>query len=343
MNQRIKQVQQRLGNWGIDALLIESSVDLFYLTGVLLSRGRLWIRSDSAQLHVDGRYFQAAQETASCRVFLWEKGQEPPQHGTIGFDRSATTVAGLEQLRKESCDATWVGITEPIMELRIIKEAQELKFLRQAAEITWAGIEHIRSLFRDGISEQELALEFEFFVRKKGASQMAFDPIIAFGEHSAHPHHHSSTTCLEKNQIVLVDVGAMVKHYCADVTRVFFFGKPDPRLQQMLELVREADRAARKQIGPHTKAGMLDRAARDVFQRADVEALFTHSLGHGLGLEPHERPTIRYDGEDREIAICPQMVVAIEPGLYQPGLGGVRYENSGVITASGFESFYPED
>jgi Xaa-Pro aminopeptidase len=228
-----------------------------------------------------------------------------------------------------------------LREQRIIKEDKEIEALREAAKITWRGIERVCSLFQEGVSERELAWEFECFVRQRGASRLAFDTIIAFGEHTAYPHHRPSDARLKKDQIVLIDAGAVFNHYCADVTRVFFFGKPDPRLEQMDRFVREAYRAAQRQIHIGATILAIDRSARDELARQGVEPLFTHSLGHGLGLEAHEPPLVRWDGDDRNMAIQSQMILAIEPGLYRPGLGGVRYENSGVVTKNGFESFYP--
>lgn len=343
MNNRIKTLQKKLGSWKLDALVIENPVDLLYLTKLKLSRGRLWVRPDRAELCVDGRYYGEASQKSPCPVALWVKGKEPEQSGRIGFDRVWTTVASLEQFKKESPDAFWVEIDQPVMEQRLLKEAQEIETLREAAKITWAGIERTRSLFRKGVSEQELAFEFEFFVRKNGASRLAFETIVAFGENSAYPHHRSSTARLQSNQLILIDAGAVFDDYCADVTRVFFFGSVDPRLEQMFQFVREAYSAARQQIHIGTKIHTIDRAARDSLAQFGVEPLFTHSLGHGLGLEAHESPLIRWDGAEREMAIQCQMVIAIEPGLYQPGLGGVRYENSGVVTKNGFESFYPAE
>lgn len=338
---RIQILQKRLKEWNVDRLLIENPIDLFYLTHLKMSKGRLWVDAEQADLWVDGRYFGAAQKMAPCAVFLWEKGREAPQKGRVGFDSIFTTVDALEKLRFESPLADWVPIRQPLKMQRLIKEPSEIEFLRQAARITWEGIEHIQKKFIEGISEQELAFEFEFFVRKKGASGLAFESIIAFGENSAYPHHRSSDTRLQKNQIILVDVGAVVQQYHADVTRTFFFKEPDSRLQEMAEIVQAASRAAYQQIRVNGKIGDLDRAARDVFIEKNVESFFTHNLGHGLGLETHESPTIRWDGEDREMRIQPQMVIAVEPGLYRPGIGGVRYENSGVVTNHGFESFYP--
>jgi Xaa-Pro aminopeptidase len=343
MNQRMITLERRLDHWKIEALLIENPIDLLYLTDLQLSRGRLWVRPGQSKLSVDGRYFGDASNRAPCPVTLWEKNSEKPQAGRIGFDSAWCSVDNLERLKKESPDAEWVGIRSPLMEQRIIKEFWEIERLREAARITWGGMQHVQSLFKEGVSEQELAIEFEYFVRKRGASHLAFESIFAFGENSAYPHHRSSTTRLKKDQIILIDVGAVFEHYCADVTRVFFFGEADSELLKMDRIVRDADRSARQQLRVGAKIGSLDRAARDRLAQDGVESLFTHSLGHGLGLEAHETPIIRWDGDDRDLTIQPQMVMAIEPGLYRPGLGGVRYENSGVVTPGGFESFYPAD
>lgn len=339
---RIFELQKRLQGWKIEKLLIENPIDLFYLTHLQLSKGRLWVYSDRAELWVDGRYFDEAVLHSPCPVFLWQKPGKA-QEGKIGFDSNWTTVLNLETLKFESPQAEWVGIPTPTISQRLIKDAKEIKNLQEAARITWDGIQHIRALFREGISEEELSIEFEIFVRKHGANRLSFNPIIAFGENSAYPHHRASKTKLKKDEIVLIDVGVVFNHYCSDVTRVYFFGNPNPHLQEMLRLVRESDLVARKQVRPGALVGSVDRAVRDYFKLANVEHLFSHSLGHGLGLEEHESPLIRWDGNDRDKIISSGMVIAIEPGLYQPGLGGIRYENSGIVTNNGFESFYPSD
>ena len=340
---RIERLQKYLHERKLDGMIIENPIDLLYLTGLKLSRGRLWISPRESQLLVDARYFDEAQMRSPCSVKLWAKGQKVPVFGSVGHDSNWTTVAHLEELQTESVDAKFVSIAQPLKGQRLIKDAEEIKALREAARVTWEGMQHIRTLFKVGISEQELALEFEFFVRRLGASGLAFDTIIAFGENSAYPHHQTSKTCLKNDQVILIDAGAMVDQYCADVTRVFSFGKMDPRLDKMQEIVRKADIAARKEVRIGRTIGSLDRAARDVFSGFGVEAEFTHSLGHGIGLETHECPFIRFDGEDRDIPVSVGMAIAIEPGLYRPHVGGIRYENSGLVTRSGFESFYPEN
>jgi Xaa-Pro aminopeptidase len=223
-----------------------------------------------------------------------------------------------------------------------MKESYEINLLRKAAELTWAGIQHIKHCLRVGVTEEEIAFEFEMFVRSRGAKGLSFDPIIAFGDHSALPHHRASQKRLEANQIVLIDVGAVVDHYRGDATRVVFFGEPNEELQRMHKIVFEAYFAAKARVRIGQTVGSLDRVVRDFFAKEGVEDLFVHSLGHGIGLETHEPPLLRCDGADRDTLLQAGMVFTIEPGLYLPGFGGIRYENTGVLTENGFESFYSE-
>jgi Xaa-Pro aminopeptidase len=197
-------------------------------------------------------------------------------------------------------------------------------------------------LFREGIAGRDLSVEFEYFVRKNGADDLAFDSIVAFGPNSAYPHHHSSQNLLKRNQNILIDVGAMYRHYCADVTRVFFFGNVNAELSRMNRICREAASEAARQIHPGAIIQEIDQHVRDFLKKEGVEELMTHGLGHGIGLEGHECPVIRFNGEDRNLALQENMAIAIEPGLYQAGIGGVRHENSGIVTKDGFASFYPD-
>jgi Xaa-Pro aminopeptidase len=342
ISKRIHQLASYLPSWEIASLLIENPVDLSYLTGLTLSRGRLIVTSKEATLFVDGRYIDYAKEKSPVPVSLWESKTKFSLKGAVGFDSSWTTVLQLQGLQKEMPDLKLIPKEKPLQLQRLIKEKSELTLLRKAAEITWEGIEHIRALFKEGVSEQELATEYEYFVRKKGASKLSFDSIIAFGEESAHPHHRSSLKRLKRNQIVLVDVGVVYQGYCGDCTRVFFFGEADPRLKKMDDLAKQAAAAAKESARPGAPLGSLDRAARDLFAQEGVEELFNHNLGHGVGLDVHEYPSLKWDGADKDLLLSKNMVFTIEPGLYRAGLGGVRYENTGVVTDRGFESFYPE-
>jgi Xaa-Pro aminopeptidase len=328
----------------IKSLLLEKPVDIFYLTGLWFSKARLLCR-EKMILIVDGRYIAAAQKNFHFGEVLLASGDvfkklfEPLSE--VSLDGSFTTLEILSFWEKQAPHITWKPVADPLKTLRVVKDSSEIKALQKAADVTKKGYHQIVSLLKEGVSEGELALEFEFFCRKAGASRLSFDPIIAFGENSAYPHYRASNLVhLKNNQIVLIDIGAVVDDYAADMTRTVFFGKPDPELKLLQKLVIEAQHQAMKLVRPGVCLGTLDEAARNVFQRAEVEALFTHNLGHGVGLEIHEFPSLRFDGPDRNLILEEGMVFTIEPGLYQPGLGGIRWEDTIVVTKTGYESFY---
>jgi len=339
MKSRILQFQKNLET---DAALIENPIDLLYITGLSLSRGVFVATKEEAILFVDGRYFAKAQKEAPCAVRLLSGNYLDDWLGarsieTVEFDGDWTTVSRYEALKNETKSIFLKPRSGLLKQQRSIKDAGEIAALKRAASITWQGFKHIESLLKEGVSEEELALEFEIFVRKAGASSLSFSPIIAFGENSAYPHYRAGKSTLKEGQIVLVDVGAVVDGYAGDLTRVVFFGPSDPQLDAMLQLTKEAHQKAVDAVRPGVTFGDLDRVARSVFADAGVEGLFIHGLGHGIGLETHEYPSIKAAGVDQDAKIAVGMTFTIEPGLYRPGLGGVRFEDVVLVTKNGCE------
>ena len=338
---RIKKVQQQLD---VDCLLIDDPVDLFYLTGLTLSIGRMALFPDRASLFVDGRYIEIGKKKAPCEVKLNQEFVSYLSSAQkVGFDSAFLSCDDFAKLEKQLPQKKWVPLSKPLKEMRAVKEGREIETLKKAARLTWEGFLHIRSLLKEGISESELALEFEFFCRRKGASALSFSPIIAFGENSAFPHHRAGNTKLKKNQIALFDLGAVVDGYAGDMTRVIFFGEADPELQKDYQLIQQAQALAIDAIRPGVQFGELDRIAREYLRKAGVADLFTHGLSHGIGLETHEFPFLRIEGGDRETELTPGMVFTVEPGLYRPARGGVRYEDTVLVTKTGAENFFPSD
>ncbi len=316
--------------------LIEQAEDLFYLTGLHLSKGRLLILPNEAILFVDGRYYDRAKQEAPCTVMLWDEFKKRTEK-RIFFDSVAITYEGYLSLKKTFSSIEWEPLSNPLKEMRAIKEPGEIEALKKAALLTLSGIEKIKESLREGVSEEELALEFEIFCRKNGASGLSFEPIIAFGENSAYPHYRAGKSRLKKGQIVLIDVGAVMNDYHGDMTRIFYFGDPDPRILHFEKLVKNAQKKAIAHVAPGIKIGELDQIVQDEFDKAHVKPLYIHSLGHGIGLQTHEFPRIRFDGDDRSTLLRPGMVFTVEPGLYQPGVGGVRIEDMVVVTETGGE------
>jgi len=329
---------------GVDGCLIEEPADLYYLTGLSLSVGKLFAAPSGACLFVDGRYYGKAKQEAPCPVALIESFKESLRKAKrIAFDSAFVTYNGFSALKSSFPHVEWVPVSSPVKNLRLCKDPGEIAALKKAARLTWEGYQRIVQILKEGITEAEAALEFEIFCRKKGASGFSFETIIAFGENSAYPHYRAGNARLHKNQIVLIDAGAVIDKYHGDMTRVFFFGEPDPRLSRFFHLVRRAQQKAVAHVRPGVKLGELDQIVREEFRKENVEELYTHSLGHGIGLETHEYPRIKADGEDKDLILKPGMVFTIEPGLYQPGLGGARYEDTVLVTEIGCENFYPQE
>jgi Xaa-Pro aminopeptidase len=335
--ERIRKLCQQLS----EPCLVANEFDLLYLTGQSLSKGRLLATPEGATLFVDGRYYERAKKEAPCPVLLWDE-QKNIQAKRIAFDSATITYEGYLALHKLLPKVTWVPLPNPVKNLRVIKEPGELAALRKAAQLTWLGYQHLIAHLKEGVSEEELALEFEIFCRKRGASGLSFASIVAFGANSAYPHYRAGKARLQRNQIVLIDIGIVLDHYHSDMTRVVFFGKADPELARLEQMVRHAQQKARMHIKPGVRLGELDEVVRNEFDRANVKPLYTHSLGHGVGLQGHEYPLVRIDSADKDLLLEAGMVFTVEPGLYRPGLGGVRWEDTILVTETGHENFFSD-
>lgn len=320
---------------GCDAFLITDPVNLFYLTGLELSTGTLLLRPDHHALIVDGRYLEICKKGSPVPVLLNKECKlKDLLNGSevCGIESETTTVASFLELQKE------IGIKiEPkslLERLRAIKEPNEIDSLEKAAELGSLGYDYILALLKVGVSEEELAFELEFFWRKHGASGVAFDPIIAFGKNSSMPHYRSSSSRLKSGDIVLIDIGVKLNHYHSDMTRTLFFGKGNPELEKIYAIVKEAQERALALLKPGVKAAVVDDAARSFIASKGYGENFCHSLGHGVGLDIHEFPLLR---KASSISLEAGMVLTIEPGIYVPDLGGVRIEDTVLITQTGYE------
>jgi len=352
-SKRIKKLQDYFSKKDIDLLIIEDSISLLYLTGFKLSCGKLFITPINYKLFVDGRYIQAAKENKDLEVeIINEKNLSDfiiqNKCKNIAFDSGKITYSGFEKLKlfikkmeaKTDYEIKLVSLFNPLKEFRLIKDSDEISIMKKAASLTWRGFEHVCLFLKEGITEKEIALEYEIFVRRNGADKLSFDPIICFGKNSAMPHHVPTNTKLKIDDIVLMDIGVCIDDYNSDMTRVVFFGNADPVLEKIYSITKKAQAQALLLCKPGIKLKDLDLAAREVFKEENYEKKYLHSLGHGVGLEIHEFPRIKFDGEDKDLILQPGMIITIEPGIYIQDLGGVRYEDTILITQTGHENFY---
>ncbi len=343
---RLTQFQDSLEKEGVDAVLVEDLIDLYYFTGKKISLGQLWIGKDSAILFVDARYQEIVRKQDLFLVDLLSKESvclflEKNKINTVAFDGAKMRFAQVIEKKEMYPSLQWVAWNNLTRTSRVIKDETEIALLQTSAQLLWKGYRHIKGLLREGITEKEISCAFILFCLERGGEKVSFDPIIAFGENSAMPHYRAGNRKLKFGDIVLIDIGIEVNCYHSDMTRVVFFGKPDPLLEKWLKITQMAQNAALSLCRPGVKVGDLDNAARTVFAKHGVEEYFVHALGHGVGLEIHEFLRIHEGGVDTDILLEPGMVITVEPGLYKSGLGGVRYEDTIVITGQGHQNLTP--
>ncbi len=354
---RMERVQKYLDENKLDILLVDDHISLLYLTGLHLSAGILLISKSHIRLLVDGRYLAVAKSKSPYPVTSLDEEvilEFFNEHGAnlskkIAFNSQKTSYKSYLKLvklidrlkeQKKVIDFKLIPVDDPLKNLMLIKDAEEISSMKKAANLTWRAFEHICLFLREGLTEKDVAIEFELFCKKNGAQALSFQPIIAFNKNTAFPHHNSSDTKLQKNDAVLIDVGVVVDDYCSDMTRMVFLGEPPADIQRLYSIVKRAQNRALSVCKPGTRVGDLDKMAREVMAEEGVEKLFVHSLGHGVGIQVHEYPRIKWDGEDKDLLLKPGMVITIEPGLYDPEVGGARYEDMVLITQEGYENFF---
>jgi Xaa-Pro aminopeptidase len=349
---RLERLQNALKKEDLDVCLVEHPLDLFYLTGLTLSKGHLFVGQKKTHLFVDGRYLEIAKslKEVDCSLsseenilsFLMESkarslGFEPQE---TSYERYSALQSLLKKAKKKSEGLGALVPCSIVKNLRMIKDKKEQELLRKSAALNWMSYEFLLTILAPNMTERQAAREWEIFCLTKDAEKPAFEPIVAFGKNTSMPHYRSGHAKLKKGDIVLLDLGVELSHYTSDMTRMYFFGKPDPQLEKMYEVIREAHAAALEICKPGVQVGELDKAARAIMSKAGLEKYFIHSLGHGIGLEVHEAPRIKAGGEDAHTILESGMAITIEPGLYIPNLGGVRFEDTILITEKGYENFY---
>jgi Xaa-Pro aminopeptidase len=222
--------------------------------------------------------------------------------------------------------------------LRSVKDGNELALMAEAALTGCKLFEHILGLMRPGIAEVEVAAELEYQARKLGAEGMSFETIVAAGSRSAMPHGRATSAPLPRRGFVTMDFGIIHKGYCSDMTRTVFLGKPKPEERKVYEAVLEAQENAVHAVAPGASCAEVDEAARSVLRREGLAEFFTHSTGHGVGLEIHEPPRV---GAGQTTRLEPGMVITIEPGIYLAGKFGIRIEDIVAVTGSGGQVLTP--
>jgi Xaa-Pro aminopeptidase len=329
-------LRRELASRSLEALLVTHAPDWYYLTGFTGEAGALVVGKRDCALITDGRFTtQAKEETSGVLIvqhkagLFGEVGGFVKQAGLrrVGFDPGQLTVTQWEGLKK-AAGKRLKAANGVVPGLRTRKDAQELAQMRKAAILASEVVEHAIRLLKPGVRELEVAAEIDYQMRKRGASGPAFESIVAFGERAALPHARPTAKRLRKNELVVLDLGAILGHYCSDITRTVYVGKAPKRVKEWYKAVLEAQKAAVEAVRSGAACGDVDAAARETLANYKLDQYFVHSTGHGLGLEVHEDPRV---ARGQKSPLEPGTVITIEPGVYVPGVGGIRIEDDVAV------------
>jgi Xaa-Pro aminopeptidase len=339
----------------IDALLVTHLPNIRYLTGFTGSAALLLVTPDRLVFATDGRYRTQAGEQlaragveATIEIGTTQAAQrdaiaaalEPKAR--LGLEAHAITWAQQRELATSLDGHELVATTGLVEQLRRVKEPAEVARIRTACAIADDAFGHLLPRLAAGITERDFALELEVEMRRRGASGNSFDPIIASGPNAAMPHARPTDRRVEPGELVVIDFGCVVDGYCSDMTRTVSVGDPGPDARRLWDVVRDSQWAGRAAVRAGTDCATVDRACREVIEAAGWGDAFVHGTGHGVGLEIHEAPRVAASARDTlEVG----SVVTVEPGVYLPGVGGVRIEDTVVVTADGADPLteFPKD
>ncbi len=346
--ERRKQLARLLERRALEALIVSSPANIRYLCGFTGSQGVLLALSDGqGTLFTDPRYQTQASRETDCRVrvvrgpllkALLELARRRDLR-RLGFESERLTVAEHEQLRQ----GLWLGASlEPearlVENLRMVKSAAEIEAIRRSMLIASQAFERTVASARPGVLEIELAAELEYQMKRLGAERAAFDSIVLSGERTALPHGLPGPNRLAADQLLLIDAGAVGEGYSSDMTRMAFLGEPGREVKRVYRAVLEAQEAGLSAVRPGVRAEAVDAAARRVLRGHGLEKAFLHSTGHGLGLEIHEPPRL---GRRERTRLVEGMTLTVEPGVYIEGFGGIRIEDTIVVTSDGCQVLTP--
>ncbi|MBI4708554.1 MAG: aminopeptidase P family protein [Candidatus Omnitrophica bacterium] len=342
---RLQNTLLQLKTKGLDSLIVSSDSDITYLTNYP-SRDSLLLLSEKLRIFLtDGRYFDEAKSRIDKKIRI-EKNNGPLLEAAanicnksglkrIGFDEHAFNFAQYNKLHSLLVkNAKLLPAHGLIADLRQLKDEYEIKKIRKAIQITKETLRFIQKFIKPGIKEIEIAGEIERFIRYKGANSPAFDIIVASGTNSCYPHHISSQRKLRPDEPVLIDLGVDYEGYKSDLTRVFFLGKINTLVRDVYKLILKAQEHAFGLIKPGINSKQIDSAARLIIKEAGYGDKFSHSLGHGVGLDIHENPRI---SPKSNTIMQPGMVFTIEPAVYLPNKFGIRIEDMVLVTEKGGE------
>ena len=341
MGDRLLSLREILARESLEALLVTQPENRRYLSGFTGSAGVILVTQDLALLAADFRYYEQVKMQAPSFELLEVVDDMQAALATtmaelgvkkVGFESHALTVEAHEKWREAIPDVEWVPTTGLVEEIRQIKSSEEIQAIEGAVRIADEAMMHIMESIQPGMTEREVSWELEVHMRTHGAEKLSFDTIVASGPNGAMAHAVTTDRAIQAGDPVVIDMGAVYKGYCSDLTRSFCIGEMSDEYRRIWGVVLEAQLAAERAV----KSGMTgieaDAVARTIIYDAGYEGKFGHGLGHGVGLAIHEKPRAGRTSKD---TLRAGTVITIEPGIYVPGWGGVRIEDMVVVTQEG--------
>lgn len=341
MNKNIYKIRLLLKEKSLDGILLYKPENRRYVSGFTGSTGYVLITETDAKFITDFRYIE--QATVQCDGFeIIETGNKKTIVDVLneltlfklGVEEDYMTYGQFIELTNKLMGTKLVPLEGAILKLRSVKTSDEIKNIKKAANIADRAFEHILKFIKPGLTELDIALELEFFMKKKGASKLSFEPIVASGKRSSLPHGIASDKIIETGDMITLDFGCVYNGYCSDMTRTIVLGRADDKQKEIYNIVLEAQKTSLKAVKPGITGAELDVIARNIINDNGYGQYFGHGLGHGVGLEVHELPRINARGN---VPMEPGMVITIEPGIYIPNFGGVRIEDLVLVTDKGHE------
>ena len=342
---RLEKLNRERRRQEVDALLITDETNVTYLTGFSGDSSYLLCTEDNALLISDGRYSeQIAEECPGMEAYIRATGEtmleavarirHEMRINRLGYEGMSVSATQLHQMQGALAAVEFKSTSGVVERLRMRKDKAEIRQIREAVRFAQRAFKMIRAMFRPGETEKDLADQLEMFLRRAGAERSAFDIIVASGAHAALPHARPRTQVIADPAVILVDWGASGRFYKSDLTRLLVVRRIPTKLRSVYEVVLKAQRQAIDVIRPGVPGKLVDAEARAVVEESGFGRFFTHSTGHGVGLEVHEGPALR---PGSETILEPGMVVTVEPGVYRRGWGGVRIEDMVLVTRDGHE------
>lgn len=343
MLDRLEKVRKKISESGLDGFLFTSGSNIFYLSGFSSSNAYIVLTKEKGYYITDARYYEGAKNKIKwLEVLLIDKNnklkdiinQILSEHGVsrLGFEKDKVSLSFYERLREDISSSQLEGYEGFLNDIRMVKSEEEIATIKLAVEKTDEIFSQLLKEIHSFDTELSVRRRIVDLIFEKGGTSESFPAIVATGKHSAIPHWETSTSRLEKNSPLLIDMGMKLNGYCSDFTRTIFLGKPDSKLLEIYNIVKEAHLEATAVVKAGITISEIDQKARSVIERYGYGDYFIHSTGHGIGIDIHEEPRIYRDTQQE---LQENTVFTIEPGIYVPGVGGVRLENIVVARKNG--------